>query len=354
MMTQQPIIPIILSGGAGTRLWPLSNEAKPKQFLRFGSDFSLMQQTVLRCSGEVFDARPIIVSGDSQRFLIAEDLRGIFREADIILEPLRRDSCAAIVAGCLQALKRSPEAVVLVLAADHQIPDSGAFVAAVTRARHVAEQGYLTSFGVRPKYPATGYGYIKPGERLSVDTCSRIEKFVEKPDAQTAETYMREGYLWNSGNFLFSAKAFIDEIEKLAPEILAAVSASFDQVRLDVDFIWLGADGFSKSPKISVDFAVMEKTERAAVCAVDYEWNDIGSWDAVHTLLPQDGSANVIVGRGIALKGSNNLVHSNHHVTALYGVDDLVVVVTEDCLLVTKRGLTEKVKDVVEALKIKG
>lgn len=352
MMSAQPIIPIILSGGAGTRLWPLSNDAKPKQFLRFGSSFSLMQETVLRCSGALFDARPIIVSGESQRFLIAEDLREITREADIILEPMRRDSCAAIVAGCLQALKRSRDALVLVLAADHQISDAEAFVNAAAGARNIAEAGYLTSFGIKPKHAATGYGYIKPGVKLSTESCARIEKFVEKPDAPTAEKYMREGYLWNSGNFLFSAQIFIDELKNLAPDILAAVAASFDHARHDVDFVWLEAEAFARSPQISVDFAVMEKTDRAAVCVVEYDWNDIGSWDAVHAMLQQDDSANVIVGRGLILKGGNNLVHSSQHITALYGVDDLVVVVTDECLLVTKRGLTEKVKDIVAAVKV--
>ncbi len=353
MMSQKPIIPIILSGGAGTRLWPLSNDETPKQFLKFGSHNSLMQETVLRCSGDVFDARPIVVAGESQRFLIAEDLRSIDRAADIILEPMRRDSCAAIVAGCLQALKRNPAAMVLMLAADHLIPDTLPFVKAVASARAEADAGYLMAFGIKPTYAATGYGYIKPGEKLATVPCFRIEKFVEKPDAVTAEKYLDEGCLWNSGNFLFSAQRFIDELSKLAPDILNAVAASFSAARRDVDFIWLEEDAFSGSPQISVDFAVMEKTDKSAVCAVDYDWSDIGSWDAVHGLLTQDEMANSTEGEVLILNGRNNLVHSSNHVTALYGVDDLVVVVTSDGLLVTKRGLTENVKDIVEALQAK-
>ena len=353
MIRNQPIIPIVLSGGARTRLWPLSNDETPKQFLRFGTHNSLMQETVLRCSADIFDARPIIVAGESQRFLIAEDLRKINRAADIILEPMRRDSCAAIVAGCLQALERNAAAIVLILAADHQIPDSSLFVKAVANARSEAETGYLVAFGIKPTYAATGYGYIKPGEVLTTGTCSRIEKFVEKPDATTAEKYLAQGYLWNSGNFLFSAQGFIDELRELAPDILTAVADSYSTARRDIDFVWLEQQAFSNSPQISVDFAVMEKTKKSAVCAVEYEWSDIGSWDAVHGLLARDEMANATEGEVLILNGRNNLVHSSNHVTALYGVDDLVVVVTADGLLVTKRGLTENVKDIVEALQAK-
>ena len=176
MMAHNSIIPIILSGGAGTRLWPLSHNAKPKQFLRFGSEYSLMQETMLRCSGSMFDQRPIIVSGESQRFLIAEDLRGIDVQADIVLEPMRRDSCAAIAAGCLQALERAPDALVFILAADHHIPNATAFSAAVSNAKADAEAGYLTTFGITPTYPATGYGYIKPGASLRVGEASPCDR----------------------------------------------------------------------------------------------------------------------------------------------------------------------------------
>jgi mannose-1-phosphate guanylyltransferase / mannose-6-phosphate isomerase len=354
MARNSPIIPVILSGGAGTRLWPLSRNARPKQFLKFGSEYTLIQETVLRCSGEIFDARPIVVSGESQRFLIAEDMQAIDRKADIILEPMRRDSCAAIVAGCLQALKRSDDSLVLILAADHKIPDHGLFAKAVAVARVDAEAGYLTTFGIKPQSAATGYGYIKPGAELRVGGSAKLDSFKEKPDAVTAEKYVAEGYLWNSGNFLFAAKRFIEEIAIHAPAILAAVQKSFFAAKHETDFIWLDANGFSDSPQISVDYAVMEKTKHAAVYAVDYEWNDIGSWDAVHSLIEADASNNVLEGRGLVLQGQNNFVHSTFGVTALYGVDDLVVIATKDAVLVTKRGLTEKVKDVVAALKAKG
>jgi mannose-1-phosphate guanylyltransferase / mannose-6-phosphate isomerase len=349
-MQQTNIIPIILSGGAGTRLWPLSRNAKPKQFLRFGTEHSLLQETLLRCSGELFDTKPIVVSGDAQRFLIAEDLRELAIKADIVLEPMRRDSCAAIAAGCLQALKRSQDALVFVLAADHKIPDHNAFSKAVQVAVQDAQAGYLTTFGIKPTYAATAYGYIKPGPVLRDGGSAKLEKFVEKPDAITAAKYLDDGYLWNSGNFLFSAKVFLTELEKSAPQILAAVQASFSRARFETDFIWLEKEAFSRSPQISVDYAVLEKTDRAAVLAVDYSWSDIGSWDAVHDLLPHDAHQNAVVGHGLVLNGANNLVHSNTLLTALIGVDDLAVVVSDDAILVTKRGHSENVKILVAEL----
>lgn len=350
-MMAEKIIPVILSGGAGTRLWPLSRNAKPKQFLRFGSEYSLMQETVLRCSSNIFDSKPIIVSGESQRFLIAEDLREISVRADIILEPMRRDSCAAIAAGCLQALQRSPDALVFILAADHKIPDAAAFSAAVAQAKTDAEAGNLTTFGIKPTYAATGYGYIKPGAQLRAGGSCILEKFVEKPDAVKAEEYVQSGYLWNSGNFLFSAKVFLDELQEFAPQVLSAVQEAFSGARRETDFVWLETEGFARSPKISVDYAVMEKTDRAAVFAVDYSWNDIGSWDAVHDLLKLDAYNNAVQGQGVIMQGKNNLVHSDNILTALIGVDDVVVVATADAILVTKRGHSENVKNLVGELK---
>ena len=225
MMTASLIIPVILCGGAGVRLWPLSRAAKPKQFLKIGSDNSLFQQTLMRCSGSAFDARPIIVSGESQRFLIAEELRSIGREAEIMLEPLRRDSCAAVAAGCFAALKRSPDAMVLVLAADHHISETEKFASAVLQAQHDAIQGYLVTFGVQPRSAATGYGYIKPADYLRDGGSRIIEKFVEKPNRKTAQRYLKEGYLWNSGNFLFLASAFLSELKQHAPAVFEAVKA---------------------------------------------------------------------------------------------------------------------------------
>jgi mannose-1-phosphate guanylyltransferase / mannose-6-phosphate isomerase len=350
MMATPLIIPVILSGGAGTRLWPYSRAAKPKQFLSFGTQHTLIQETVLRCSGNLFDPRPIVVSGESQRFLIAQDMAQINVKVDITLEPMRRDSCAAVAVGCFQALKRSKDALVLVLAADHLIPDAQAFVQAVSAAQPEASAGYLTTFGIKPSAPATGYGYIRPGALLRENGSARLEKFVEKPNAEIAAKYVSEGYLWNSGNFLFSAQSFIDELKLYAPAIHDSVKSSLDLARQDVDFLWLDKDSFARSPQISVDYAVMEKTQKSAVYAVDYEWRDIGLWDAVHELLPHDEAQNAISGRGVVVNGKNNLVYSTRMLTALTGVDDLIVVVTDEAVMITKRDHSEDVKPLVAQL----
>ena len=350
-MTASAIIPVILSGGAGVRLWPLSRAAKPKQFLRFGSQHSLIQDTLLRCSGPGFDQTPIIVSGENQRFLVAEDVQAIGVKAQIVLEPMRRDSCAAIAAGCLVALQRSADAVVLILAADHSIAEPEKFVAAVMAARADANAGYLTTFGIRPTNPATGFGYIKRGADLRQGLSSKIEKFVEKPELAAAVEYVRDGYLWNSGNFLFKAANFIHELEIHAPAVLSAVRGSVEKAALDADFIRLEAGAFAQSPQISFDYAVMEKTDKAAVFAVDYQWSDIGSWDAVYELLAKDPSNNAIAGRGVIVDGQNNLIHAPERLVAMVGVHDLIVVATPDAVLVAKRGQAEKIKTLVANLK---
>jgi mannose-1-phosphate guanylyltransferase/mannose-6-phosphate isomerase len=350
-MTGSPIVPVVLSGGAGVRLWPLSRAAKPKQFLKIGGAHSLIQQTLLRCVDPIFDQRPIIVSGENQRFLVAEDLRAINVDGEIVLEPMRRDSCAAIAAGCLIALKRAPNAMVLVLAADHRIDETEKFVAAIAQAQIDAQEGYLTTFGVQPTYAATGYGYIKPGDFLRAGGCQKIVSFVEKPNTGTAKRYLREGYLWNSGNFLFLAARFIEELKIHEPAILDSVEASVENAAKDPDFIRLNAVNFERSPSISVDYAVMEKTKRAAVYSVNYRWNDIGSWDAVHDILEHDELNNAIEGHGVVVNGRNNLVHSTNLVTLISDVDDIIVVSTADVVYVGRRGQSEKMKLLVDELK---
>ena len=350
-MTFAPIIPVILSGGAGVRLWPLSRAAKPKQFLNIIGEHSLFQQTLLRCIGDGFDPKPIVVSGESQRFLIAEDLRSIGVQAEIVLEPLRRDSCAAVAAGCLMALRRSKDALVLVLAADHHIVEVDQFRLAVLDARADAEQGYLTTFGVLPRYPATGYGYIKLGARLRDGGSFKVDKFVEKPDTKTAEIYGHQGFLWNSGNFLFKASSFIAELGQHSPDVLEAVKASVSDATIDADFVRLDKQAFARSPQISIDYAVMEKTSKAAVFTVDYQWSDIGTWDAIHDMLAKDSQGNALSGNGVVVDGRNNFVYSTGRQTSLVGVEDLIVVTTEDAVMVTKRGHPDKLKQLVNELK---
>ena len=348
------IIPVILSGGSGTRLWPLSRESKPKQFLSFGGKHSLIQDTALRCQSDLFDPKPILVCAESHRFLIAEDLRNIGVKADILLEPARRNSCAAIAAGCLSALKRKADAMVLVLAADHQIPDLKAFSNAVSAARSDAEAGHLATFGIKPTKPATGYGYILPGVQISQDGCFKVEKFVEKPNLATAKKYQREGYLWNSGNFLFKAQTFIDELKHLAPEILEAVSEAHANAKTDLDFLRLEKIAFERSPSISVDYAVMEQTEKAAVFPVDYSWSDVGSWEAVWEVSDKSIDGNVIIGDAEIVNGANNLVHSVGKLTALVGINDIAVVTTRDAVLVTSKSEAENVKELVVNLQKNG
>jgi mannose-1-phosphate guanylyltransferase/mannose-6-phosphate isomerase len=243
--------------------------------------------------------------------------------------------------------------VILVLAADHHVPDAAAFAACVAEAVPAAEAGLLVTFGIKPRSPATGYGYIMPGEAVA-GAVKRLRKFVEKPDHETAVRYIADGYLWNSGNFLYKAKSFIAEARVLVPDVVAAVAASLQEAERDQDFIRLNADAFANSPQIAVDFAVMEKTTKAAVLPVSYEWNDIGSWDAVADSLPVDGQGNVVVGDGIVEASRNVFVHTEGMLTTVLGCDDIVVVATRDAVLVAKRGVTEKVKTLVDRLKAVG
>lgn len=279
---------MILSGGAGTRLWPLSRTAMPKQFLKFGGKYSLFQNTLLRCSDPFFDPRPIIVTQVEQRFLIASNVNKLGQGADIVLEPQRRNSCAAVVTGALRALQRDPNAVVLVMAADHHIPDFLAFRRAVAEARTDAETGYIVTFGITPNHPATGYGYIKPGSLLSKSRSAGVDRFVEKPDCDTAFTYIQEGYFWNSGNFLSLAATLIEEAEKFVPDVVASARLSLERSTMDDGFLWLEETAYAAVTSNSFDYAIMEKTNRAAVYRVDHEWSDIGSWGTVWELMEKD------------------------------------------------------------------
>lgn len=348
------VIPMVLSGGSGTRLWPLSRRSKPKQFLSFSGDMTLFQDTITRCRGSLFEPRPLIVGSDDQRFMIAEDLRTLGVDADILLEPVPRNSCAAIAAGCLQALARDRDAIVLALAADHIIADADAFTAAVASALSAAQDGFLVTFGIRPDRPATGYGYIQPGESIGSGSCLRVGSFVEKPGSLEAQRYLSDGFLWNSGNFLFKAQVFLDELAKYQPEILSAVRKAFNNVKSDLDFLRLDESAFKTSPSISVDYGVIEKTERIAVIPVSYAWSDMGSWDSVWEICDKDDQGNAVIGEGFVLGGQNNLVHSEPVLTTLVGVEDLLVVATSDSVLVASKSGAEHVKALVGELQKQG
>jgi mannose-1-phosphate guanylyltransferase/mannose-6-phosphate isomerase len=347
-----PVIPVILSGGSGTRLWPLSRASRPKQFLSFSGGKTLFETTLERCAGPVFDPRPILVGSNEHRFLLAEAVRHLPSGADIMLEEVARNSTAAVAAGAIHAFERDPESIILVLAADHQIEDIGAFSTAVAAAVTLAEAGKLVTFGIKPTSPATGYGYICPGEPLA--TGYAVKQFVEKPDAATAQSYIDAGYFWNSGNFLFKAKLFLNELKNLAPEILGAVQKAHDLAKSDLDFIRLDRQAYETAPSVSVDYAVMEKTANAAVFPVDYAWSDVGSWASIWQILPKDKAENAIIGDGMVVNGKRNLIHSPKTMTALIGIDNAVVVTMRDVVLVAGRDQAEQVKALVDQLKADG
>jgi len=346
------LIPVILSGGSGTRLWPLSRKNLPKQFLPLAGDSSLFQQTVARTHGLSDTAAPIVVCSEDHRFLVAEQLLELKVEgASIMLEPLPRNTAPAIALAALQAMARDPEAVILVLPADHLIGDEQNFQQAVASALPVAQQGWLVTFGIRPDGPETGFGYIRRGE--TIPGAFRVARFVEKPDAATAQSYLEDGgYDWNSGMFMFRAQRYMEELERYAPAIAAAVRASFDTANADLDFVRIDKTAFTMSPEDSIDYAVMERTDRAAVVPVSCGWSDIGSWAALWTAAEKDPDGNRLEGDVIAIDSHNCLVRSaERRLIATLGVDDLVVVDTPDATLIASRGRSQDVKKLVDQLK---
>lgn len=351
------IIPVIVSGGAGTRLWPLSRAEHPKQFLDLGpleggERRSLFGQALLRCRGLPFDPRPVVVGAQGHRRLLAAELERAGVDADIVLEPVARDTCAAVAAGCLRAAARAPDALVAVLAADHHIPDADAFAQAFADAADDARDGRLVTFGIPPDRPATGYGYILPGERLR--RAMAVERFVEKPAAAQAERCIAEGWLWNSGNFLFRADAFLAELARLQPDILAAVRAAHANATHDRRALLLDAASLAAAPAVAVDRAVMERTELGAVLPVAYRWSDVGSWDALADMLDRDEAGNAVVGEAALAAASGNLVHSPDRLAALVGIRDTVVVSTRDCLLVMAKAQAGDIRELVGQLATEG
>lgn len=350
------LIPLILSGGSGTRLWPISRKNLPKQFLALSSDQTLFQQTVARAQQLPDASAPIVVAADEHRFLVAEQLQELRIEgASILLEPIARNTAPAIAVGAMQAVSRDPDATLLVLPADHLIGDDNLFADAVGRARPLAEDGWLVTFGIRPDRPETGFGYIQRGETLREDTF-QVRRFVEKPNADIAQSYVESGeFDWNSGMFLFRARRFLEELGQYAPEMLAAAQKAYDKANADLDFIRLDAASFGESPSNSIDYAVMERTTRAAVVPVNCGWSDIGSWDALWLAADRDHDGNRLEGDIIALDTSNSLVRSHpRHLVATIGLDNVVVVTTPDATLVARRDASQDVKKIVDALKSAG
>jgi len=344
------IIPLIMCGGAGTRLWPASREVRPKQFLPLFGTRSTFQDTILRVSDSTLFERPIIITNAAYRFMVIEQLAEIGVEADVLLEPMRRDSGPAIAAGAAFAQTRDPEAIVLALAADHVVGDTPAFVAACRQGLVAAEAGRIVTFGVKPERAATEYGYISPGEVISGEVRS-VATFVEKPDPATAARYITAGYLWNSGNFMFRAQVLLDEYRNVDAASVQSIIDSVVKAGRDLGFITLDPDAFAAAKAISIDYAVMEKTARAAVVPVACGWSDVGSWHAVWELSDKDDAGNAARGAAVFEDSRNCNVSTDRALVALEGVDDLVVVATQDAVLVSRQKDANGLKRLVARLK---
>ena len=344
------IVPLIMCGGAGTRLWPSSREGRPKQFLALMGSRSTFQETLLRVGDPALFGRPIVITNGGYRFLVAEQLAAIGIEADILLEPARRDSGPAIAAGAAFARARDGDTAVIALAADHVVTDTAAFISACRSAAIAATQGKIVTFGVQPTRPATEYGYIRPGVSLGNDVFA-VEAFVEKPDETAARKYVAGGYLWNSGNFVFRTNVFLDEYRRFEPHSVDAIVGAVERAGRDIGFVTLGAEEFARATAKSVDYAVMEKTTCAAVVPVSYGWSDVGSWNSVWELSKQDAAGNATQGRTVLVDVKGSYVTSDKALVALLGVEDLVVVATEDAVLVTHRSRASDLKQLIEQLK---
>jgi mannose-1-phosphate guanylyltransferase / mannose-6-phosphate isomerase len=351
-MSSPLLIPVIMCGGAGTRLWPVSRESMPKQFVALVGERSTFQQVLDRVSDDTLFDRPIVITNSDFRFIVAEQMLQAGVDGDIALEPVRRDSAMAVAVAAMLAAKRNPAATVLVLAADHVVRDERAFAKACREAIEAAANGRIVTFGINPTFPATKYGYIQPGTALNGGTALTVQSFVEKPDAVTAGRYIANGYLWNSGNFIFRAEVLLEELARFEPEIAQAAEAAVNGMVRDLDFFRLPAEAFAKAPKKSIDYAVMERTERAAVVPMNCGWSDIGSWSAVWDVLEHDVDGNTSTGSVVFNDTHNSLAHSDETIlTAIVGLDNVIVVATPDAVLVTSRDKSEQVKNLVEQLK---
>ena len=351
------ITPVVLSGGSGTRLWPLSRAALPKQFLPLVSKHSMLQDTLKRISGWAQIDAPVVICGNEHRFLVAEQLRELnISPKSIMLEPIGRNTAPAIAAAAM-ALLNAPtsnqETLMLVLPSDHVIGDVGAFENAVKNAAVAANAGQLVTFGIQPGSPETGYGYIQSGKAvLNADGCFEVSRFVEKPSLKVAETYLESGdFFWNSGMFLFKPSVYLAELEKFRPEIYKQVKLAFEKSYLDLDFCRLEEQAFTESPSDSIDYAVMEQTNLAVVVPVDMGWNDVGSWTALWEVQGKDTDGNSLRGDVIIDNVQDSLIRAESRVVAAVGIKDLIIVETADAILVAHKDCAQDVKKVVDYLK---
>ena len=347
------VIPVILCGGAGTRLWPLSRELYPKQLLSLVNDFSLLQNTVTRCAGHPDIADPILVCNEEHRFLVAEQLREInIHAARIILEPEGRNTAPAVALAAHEALKEE-DAILVVLPSDHVIQKEEVFLAALTRAIHFASQDELVTFGVVPDRPETGYGYIRKG--AGIEDAFRVDKFVEKPDKARALEFFQSGlYYWNSGMFVFKASEYLAELGRQKPGIAQAMVKATSHVASDLDFTRVDEQAFRASPSDSIDYAVMEHTMNAVVVPLDAEWSDIGSWDALWKISEKDEHNNTLVGDVVVNGVENSYVWAENRLVSVVGLSDVVVVETADAVMVASQDQAQDVKSVVNYLKEDG
>ncbi|GAB4254151.1 MAG: mannose-1-phosphate guanylyltransferase/mannose-6-phosphate isomerase [Methylomicrobium sp.] len=343
------MVPVILSGGSGTRLWPLSRGQYPKQFLPLVSDRTMIQETVLRLNGLKQIAPPIAVCNEDHRFMLAEQMWEIgVKPSTILLEPVGKNTAPAVA---MAALAVDPDTVLLVLPADHVIADCAAFHQAVIAADALAQQGKLVTFGIVPTHPETGYGYIRRSEDRH-GQAYEVAAFVEKPDTETATRYIVSGdYYWNSGMFAFKAGVYLDELAKFNPEMLSVCQKSLASAQQDLDFTRLDKAVFSECPADSIDYAVMEKTANAVVIPLDAGWNDVGSWSALWDVTPKDETGNAVFGDVLAVDTENSYLYSKNKLVAAIGVNDLIIVETDDALLVAAKDKVQEVKTIVDFLK---
>jgi mannose-1-phosphate guanylyltransferase/mannose-6-phosphate isomerase len=357
MQARGRIVPVLLSGGTGSRLWPLSRETYPKQLLSLLGEKTLLQQTALRVADPSLFSDPMVIANAEHRFAIGEQLRAVgISDPTIVLEPFGRNTAPAVAISALLASETDPDAVILVMPVDHWVSDHAAFRAAVSTGLAAARHGRFVLFGLRPTAPATGFGYIRMGDGLAtVPDVRDVAGFVEKPDLAMVERFLAcDEHLWNSGIFLLPARVFIDELAQRAPEVLAACRKALAAATRDLDFLRLEESAFETCPSISIDYAVMEKTDRAVVIPAAFDWNDIGSWSALWTMSEKDQSGNVIIGDAIVEDASGCYVRGEGPLVAALGVEDLIIATSPDVVLVTTRNRDQDVGKLVERLKASG
>lgn len=346
------LVPVLLSGGVGSRLWPLSRQLNPKQFLPLVDKLSLLEQTLERAQALVSSGAPIVVCNDEHRFMVAEQLRNVeIKPGAIILEPVGKNTAPAVAVAALQALETDPDAVLLVMPADHIIADPAAFSEAVTKGLSQAQDGSLVTFGIVPESPETGYGYIRRGP-AEASGCYPIAEFVEKPELEVAKQYVADGnYYWNSGMFLLGAQAYLDELRQHAPQMLAAAQAALANAEKDLDFVRLSEADFSACPSDSIDYAVMEKTSKGMVVPLSCGWNDVGSWSSLWEVGEKDDQGNVTKGDVILHDTNTSYIHSSSRLVTSVGIENVVVVETADAVLVADKDSVQNVKAIVNQLK---